>query len=101
MRQLCSTIVESLDTGWTYLGWVLFMGVMFLPFLITYSEFGHTVLSTVTVMLAIWWIIDVTDQQIPWWQVAIGMVMLYIGTLPRGILLFIACWVIYWTRVRE
>ena len=52
-------------------------------------------------LTALWWNIDVIDQQVPAWQVALGGVMLTIGFFPRGGLLILACWVIYWTRVRE
>ncbi|MHB1001552.1 MAG: hypothetical protein ACYC27_20115 [Armatimonadota bacterium] len=52
-------------------------------------------------LLLIWWVIDAIDQAIPAWQVVTGIMMIIASMLPRGGVLFIASWVIYWTRIRE
>lgn len=101
MIDLCSGIVERTGSSWAYLGWALF-GVWFLSpwFLIGMTVAGTAVWIGLGLALLLWWAIDIVDQQVALWQIAVGVVMLGVGCLPRGGLLLIACWVVYWTRVR-
>lgn len=103
MSEFCSRIVNKIGSWWGTIGWFLFAGSLILPFL-SRSPDAVTLMmiwmGTVLLLFA-WWIIDLIDQQVEWWRVLIGMGMLACGVLPRGGLLIIACWVIYWMRVRE
>jgi hypothetical protein len=102
MSELCSNIVEKLESVWAVIGWGLFALWFLGPFFAQASGGDPVGLMIVSgALLAVWWLIDVVDQQVAVWQVVLGMVMLGIGLLPRGALLSIACWIIYWTRVRE
>ena len=102
MSEVCSRIVEKLDSSWPVIGWALFVGWFLGPY---FS--GGTIGAYFAVMvgfgvpLLVWWLIDVVDQQVAIWQILLGLVMLGIGFLPRGGILSIAAWIIYWTRVRE
>jgi hypothetical protein len=95
MRDLCATVVGRLGPTWTTLGWGLFLGQVVLPFL---HPWAHMALF---LFLLAWWVIDLVDQQTTWWIITVGVVMLVIGLLPRGGILFIAAWVLYWFRLRE
>jgi hypothetical protein len=104
----CSQIVERFGPSWPFIGWGLWIGglcgpFLLLPLALTFSTFqAFVVLSWVLfVLLYVWWLLDVVDQQVAAWQVVVGLVMLGIGRLPMGGLLSIACWVTYWTKVRE
>jgi hypothetical protein len=94
-----ATVIERLGSNWPILGWALF-AVWFLGPYVAGQAAPLVFLGGLALWL-LWWIIDVVDQRPTWWHVAIGVVMLAIGILPRGGLLMIAAWVIYWTRVRE
>jgi hypothetical protein len=102
MSELCSRIVEKLDTTWPVIGWALFIGWFLGPYFSAGSAASfYSVMLGFGLSLLIWWLIDVIDQQVAGWQILLGIVMLGIGVLPRGGLLSIAAWIIYWTRVRE
>lgn len=97
MRDICSRIVAALSDWWGYLGWVFFLGLFFMPFVVDSSG----LILAVMILTIAWWIIDVVDQATPIWMIFVGLVMLGIGIFAGAGILVIACWVIYWTRVRE
>jgi len=97
MRQFAGGVVVALGSYWGGLGWLTFLAWIAIPLVS-----GHLwlALPLFLVWLA-WWLIDITDQQVPLWVVALGIGMILIGFLPRGGLLTLAAWVLYWTRVRD
>lgn len=110
ISDLSSRIVERFDRSWGYIGWGLWAAKLVYPYILLYLMFNSRLSPThawvyipwtLYVVWLFWWLIDVIDQQVALWQVAVGVVMLLIGFLPLGGLLPVACWIIYWTRVRE
>ena len=101
MGEWCSRVVEKWESSWAHVGWALFVGFLLLPFCLNTSPFFPVILGVLGGLLLLWWLVDVVDQQVPLWMVCVGVIMLGIGFLPRGGLLSIACWIIYWTKVRE
>lgn len=102
MRDLCSNIIARCGSWWGELGWCLFGSLVFLPlFCLNSPDLFPWVLLGLSLLLALWWGIDAIDQEVAVWQVLLGLTMLAIGFLPRGGLLTLACWVIYWQKVRE
>lgn len=102
MMDWCSGVVERLGTSWPAIGWILFVCWFLGPY---FSGGGVAAYFAARIgfgiLLLIWWLIDIVDQQIAIWQILLGLVMLGIGFLPRGGVLAVAVWIIYWTRVRE
>ena len=97
MRKLSSTIVVTLGSYWGGLGWLTFLVWIAIPLMS-----GHLWLALPLLFLwLVWWVIDLTDQQVPLWMVVLGIGMILIGFLPRGGLLTLAAWVLYWTKVRD
>ncbi len=87
---------------WGYVGWGSFLGILFIPLLARDYTFGlGLMLAAMVIAFVTWWIVDLVDQEVPAWMVVVGIVMLAIGVLPRGGILTIACWAIYWFKVRE
>ena len=98
---LCSNIVARFDKSWGYIGWTLWIAWLVTFFLLASSGALWAIWLTLSALLALWWGCDACDQQIAWWQGFAGLIMLGIGFLPRGGILAIACWVLYWFKVRE
>ena len=101
MRELCSRVVEAVGDFWGYIGWILFISFILMPFYVAGSPDALSGLIIIGMLLLAWWLIDLVYQLVPWWMVLAGIAMLVIGTLPRGGILSVACWVIYWMKVRE
>lgn len=101
MSEKCSQIIEALGSSWVIMGWVFFAGWFLSPFFAPSAQAAMALFLLFAFLGLIWWIIDALDQQVAWWQVAVAALMIGIGFLPRGGILLIATWVIYWTRVRE
>jgi hypothetical protein len=102
LSDFCSSIVARFDKSWGYLGWVLWGGWLLAPYFL--APYGATLWVgwlIMSVLLLLWWVCDAFDQQLAWWQMLVGLFMLGIGYLPRGGILAIACWILYWTRVRD
>ncbi len=101
MTDFCSETVAKLGSSWPVIGWGLF-GCWFLgPFFTSTLAGQYTLMGVFGSLLAVWWLVDVVDQQVAVWEILVGLVMVAIGFLSRGLVLSIAAWVIYWTRVRE
>jgi len=97
VRQLASTIVAALGSYWGGLGWLTFIAWIAVPLMsgrlwLALPLFG---------LWLIWWTIDLIDQQVRVWVFLLGVAMIFVGFLPRGGLLTLAAWVLYWTRVRD
>lgn len=101
MGDFCCRMVERFGSAWGYVGWLLFCGLLFAGFAVGTGAWSLVLLIVLGVLTLLWWLVDVIDQQVALWQIGLGIVMLVIGCLPNGGLLIIACWVLYWTRVRE
>jgi hypothetical protein len=101
MRRLCGLIVETLGTWWGSIGWLVFLGALLLPYFVYRSQYGLQIWLSVALLLVLWWVVDLVDQEAPAWVWIVGLVMLVIGGLPRGSILTAACWALYWTRIRE
>lgn len=93
------SIVEAAGGLWSYVGWGLFLLVLLLPYVAFSTSAGLTLWLLSALLLIIWWITDVTSQMVPWWMILAGLVLIGLGLIQR--ILLIACWVIYWTKVRE
>jgi hypothetical protein len=65
------------------------------------SSHGFTAFAIAALSTLLWWAIDAVDQSVPWWMWLVGIAMLSVGMLAGGVLLVIACWIVYWTKVRE
>ena len=100
MRERCSCIVGTIGDWWNAIGWGLFLGSLLVPYLLSASGVVWPILLMILLLLA-WWIIDIADQDIPWWMIPVGLLMIAIGSFCRAGILIIACWVIYQLRVRE
>lgn len=101
MGDLCSELVGRLDKTWPAMGWVLFVVWFLGPFFTPNRAAGYALYFASGALLLVWWTIDIVNQQVAIWQILVGLVMLGISFAPRGGVLAIACWIIYWTRVRE
>ena len=102
LSDFCSGIVDRFGKSWRTIGWALWLAWLLVPYLLApYGMMLWIVWLTLSVLLLMWWVCDAFDQQVAWWQFLLGLVMLGIGFLPRGGILAIACWVLYWTKVRE
>jgi hypothetical protein len=102
MTDFCGAMVEKLGSSWPIIGWGLFACWFLGPFFFASTLVQqYAVMSVFGGLLLLWWLVDVVDQQAAIWQILVGLVMVAIGFLPRGSVLSIAAWVIYWTRVRE
>lgn len=99
--EFSSYVVERLGTAWGPLGWLFFLGWFIGPLFAPGARGAMPVWWTLGGLTVLWWNLDVNDQQVSGWQIALGLVMLAIGFLPRGGFLVLACWVLYWTKVRE
>ncbi len=99
MRNACGRVVAACGSSWGIIGWVLFLGAFAIPMLVGGSLEIVFLAWLAAGLTLLWWVIDVVDQCVPWWIIAIGVVMLVIGT--RAQILTLAAWVLYWTRVRE
>ncbi len=97
MRDVASRAVVALGDNWGVLGWLTFIAWFVLSF---WSPEPWPVLTALSLWL-LWWVTDLVDQRAPLWKVVLGIGMLAIGFLPRGGLLALAAWVLYWTKVRE
>jgi hypothetical protein len=100
---ICSRIVEALSDWWAYIGWGLFLCYFLVPIMVARQDPEGSMLVWLVsgVLLLVWWIIDVVDQQAPAWAILAGLMMLGLGFVPRGIFLTITAWALYWTKVRE
>ncbi len=92
-------VVQAAGGSWPYIGWALFALALLLPFVVFSSSAGVGLWLLSVLLLFVWWMIDVTSQMVPLWMVLVGIAMIAIGVFQR--LLLIACWAIYWTKVRE
>lgn len=99
MRNLCGHLVTSLGSSWRVIGWVLFLAAFAISMLAAGSPGMLSLAWALAVLTLFWWVIDVVDQGVPSWIVAVGVVMLIVGIWAEFVTL--AAWVIYWTRVRE
>jgi hypothetical protein len=102
VRDLCRQIVLWFRDFWTWLGWVLFILFVVGP-LFTTSEplLSNILFLGAGLLLMVWWLIDVIDQMVSAWTIALGLLMLAIGVLPGGFVLQLAAFILYMTRVRE
>ena len=105
MRLLCQRTVACFDEWWGIAGWILFLSLLVTGYWGRASVPPPVLLSMITLTLA-WWIIDAVAQMVPVWMFVVGAAMLVVGTLPGvpslpTVLLPIACWALYWTKVRE
>lgn len=98
MRNLCGLIVTSLGSLWGVIGWVLFLGAFAIPMLACGSAVAMLVAWNLGALTLLWWAIDVVDQCVSWWVIAVGAAMLIAGIYAP--ILTLAAWVVYWTRVR-
>ena len=73
---------------------------MLLPFVARDSQ-AMVIWLIFVILWLLWWVIDVISQMVHLWKVALGIVMITIGLLANALILVIAAWVIYWTKVRE
>lgn len=94
---ICNKIVTLCNTWWTFMGWSFFIGSL----VFIYFPGGIIPAIVSFFLLVIWWIIDVIDQSVSRWQIALGVAMLLVTLLPRAGIFFIATWVIYWFKIRE
>jgi hypothetical protein len=101
MRNISNHIVEALSDWWGILGWLFFGLTILTPYLASRSEYGVVIVLICAILTMLSWIIDAISQVIPLWMWLIGVIMLGIGILPGGLILIIACWIIYWSKVRE
>lgn len=102
MRCFCSMVVEKTGTWWGWIGWFLFLGMLFFPYLVMEDrELLLEVFSAFSIGLVLWWIVDVADQEVEGWKILTGSAMFVIGWFPKGYMMLIATWVIYWMKVRE
>ena len=100
MRTWCTFLVTRLDSMWAPLGWGLFLCCLVVPLVVP------SVLAAlgVFVLFALWWVVDLVDQQVPAWMTVVGVLMIAAGVLAPicyARVLPLAAWVLYWTRVRE
>jgi hypothetical protein len=101
MRDLISRIISAFGSSWGTIGWMLFLGMLIIPYFVYHHPVGPGAIGLLAILTMAWWIMDVVDQDVRWWVILTGIIMILISLLPRGGILTIACWVIYWTRVRE
>ncbi|MCX6345802.1 MAG: hypothetical protein NT018_12145 [Armatimonadetes bacterium] len=99
MRMICSKIVEAFGSWWGMIGWFLFGFLLISAFLPIEIDMLVLTLMGVLFLFLAWWIIDIADQCVPGWMIFVGIILLVLGVITR--FLTIACWVIYWTKVRE
>ena len=85
---------------WYWLGWILFVALVVEVYSMAAFKAPALFLASIILWFA-WWAIDVVNQELKAWQIATGIAMLVIGMLPRGVVLIVACWVIYCLQVRE
>ncbi len=99
MVNLCSRIVDAFGASWVYVGWALFLGWFFGPIFAPYAVLW----LSLTLLLFLWWAIDIIEQGVAWWQVLTLMAMMGISCLPAPyVWIFpIAAWVIYFFRFRD
>src|SRR5262249_13030356 len=109
---------------WGFLGWLLWFPWAFLLYIlgrmscarIAYGSSDNIqpmipVLVFLSVLLLIWWLCDVVDQQTERWKIVVGLVMLSLGVIPllgiglplsaSGTQIAIAVWLAYWMWERE
>ncbi|MFQ3611127.1 MAG: hypothetical protein SNJ72_06470 [Fimbriimonadales bacterium] len=106
MTNFCSQIVDSFGSAWNPTGWVLFTLWFLLPFLPPIEPMALKALLWLVLggLLTVWWLIDAIDQSIPWWQMALVILLLGLSFVPIGcyaLILRISAWVIYQLRFRE
>lgn len=114
MLDLCERIVERMGGSWGIIGWSLFVITLIVPFMpgapdavpqpgVNPNPFiiPSAIRLGFAGLTVLWWIVDAIDQQVASWQVAVGVLMLGFGCLPRAGIIPIAAWVIYWIKVRE
>ena len=101
MSEANSRIIESLGSAWAIIGWILFAGWFLSPYFAPVAQAATALFLLLGFLGLIWWMIDALDQQVAWWQLAVAAIMVGVGLLPRGGILLVAAWIIYWTRVRE
>jgi hypothetical protein len=103
--ELCSRIVNAFGNSWGVAGWAFFVGWLILPWLTLSAGYYGLCWAGFGLLLLLWWVIDIVDQQVAVWKVLVGVLMLVISyiapTMSAKLTFPIAAWVIYWTRVRE
>lgn len=100
LRELCYRTVSAFGDWWYWIGWGLFIALIVELYTMAAINAPAAFVFTGVLWLA-WWALDVVNQEVKAWQIAVGIVMLGFGLLPRGIVLPVACWVIYCFQVRE
>jgi cell division protein FtsW (lipid II flippase) len=63
-KEFCSRTVGILDEGWGLLGWLLFLGLLFAPFmLMRQPDTGTVVVRLLMIFTLAWWVIDAVEQE--------------------------------------
>jgi hypothetical protein len=103
MRSKASQIVSFCGSNWIWFGWVLFAGVLLIPFIASRDKSSTPMMVWLVslILFLTWWFTDILDQEVPAWVVLCGIALIAIGIAGHVGFLIIACWVIYMLRVRE
>ena len=102
ISDFCSSVVEKFDKSWAPIGWTVWIAWLLAPYLfLSNLSLLVPIWIALTALLLLWWFCDAMNEQVAWWQFVIGLIILALSFLPRGGLLAIGCWVLYWTKVRE
>ena len=102
MRDLSYRVVRWFGGLWEALGWLLFGAVILETLTGTAYEISIVALLT-GLLLVLWWLLDGVTQELEWWQIAIGSLLVASGlVIPfRGFILLLICWVFYFFRLRS
>ena len=102
MRNLCSAIARTFGSAWTTLGWMLFVIALVLPLIPLIGAILAPVWLGVRIALALWWVIDMVDQEFITTNVGAGVLLVFMAFVFRPhSALFIICWLVYMTNVRK
>lgn len=93
------SIVERAGGSWSPAGWGLFVAALLLPYVVFSTPEGPAIWFLCICLLFVWWFIDAMSQMTPAWMFVVGIIMFAFGVLVR--IMLIACWAIYWTKVRD
>lgn len=102
-------LVETAGPWWPYVGWILFLTAMLLPFVVWSLDAGPIICLLSVLLLLVWWVVDGMTQMVPWWMYIVGVALMFsipitmaLGlTSWRWMFVPITSWAAYWTKVRE
>jgi hypothetical protein len=87
------------EATWIMLGWLLYAGIILLPYLPLAPLVG-LLWPLCSLALFLWWLVDIVDQ-----RVTFGLTLLLLGGsfLPHGMAngALTICWLIYWLLLRK